>query len=127
MPSSSPPPPPPWQDTFTDLMALAQQRKSTAHPSYTARLLQEDEDALLKKLIEEAGEAALAAKSGDPTRLRAELADLFFHCFIAMTRYNITLQDIGTVLARRRGIGGDAEKAARHSPPPPKEQQHGHI
>ena len=57
-----------------ELAAMAEQRK-TASPddSYTARLLQGDEDSLLKKLAEEAGEAALAAKGGNREKLAPKL------------------------------------------------------
>lgn len=110
---------PPATAVFQELMALLQQRKSApAADSYTARLLQGDEDALLKKLTEEAGEAALAAKGGNRAQLVAELADLWFHCLIAMTRYNIGLNDVAEVLAQRRGTSGLAEKAARNTPTP---------
>lgn len=103
-----------WAAVFSELMQLlATRRHADSAVSYSAKLLQGDEDALLKKLVEEAGEAALAAKGGERERLCAELADLWFHCFIVMTRYSIGLDDIAAVLARRRGTSGLAEKAAR--------------
>ena len=108
-----------WTAVCEELMALMQQRK-TASPeeSYTAKLLQGGEDSLLKKLVEEAGETALAAKGGEREKLCAELADLWFHCFAVMTRYNIGLESVAAVLAQRRGISGLAEKASREQSPP---------
>ena len=104
-----------WAAVCHELMALIKERqKADASLSYTANLLQGNEDALLKKLVEEASEAVLAAKSGGGAPLAAELADLWFHCFIIMTRYNITLPDVAAVLAARRGVGGLVEKAARN-------------
>ena len=99
---------------LNELMALAQERK-TADPSlsYTARLLQGDEDSLLKKLAEEAGEAALAAKGGARDRLIEELADLAFHGIVVMARYNVSLEDVAAALRARRGVSGFAEKKAR--------------
>ena len=47
---------------------------------------------MLKKIIEEAGETALAGKGGLPKKMTEELADLFFHCLVAMNRYNIALK-----------------------------------
>ena len=95
------------------LAALVRRRQSAdpAH-SYTAKLLSGEEDALLKKIVEEAGEAALAARGGG-ARFAEELADLFFHCIVAMTRYNISMEDVAAVLRARRGISGIAEKSAR--------------
>lgn len=101
-------------DVLNDLAALiAERRGGDAAASYTAGLLQGDEDALLKKIVEEAGETVLAAKGGDPERLSSELADLWFHCLIVMTRYNVGLSDVAATLAKRRGVSGLAEKAAR--------------
>lgn len=96
------------------LVARIHERR-TASPaeSYTARLLCGDEDALLKKIVEEAGEAVLAAKGGVRARLTEELADLFFHCLVVMARYNVSMDDIVATLVLRQGRSGIAEKAAR--------------
>lgn len=115
----TPPPTPSWASLCTDLLHTLQQRKSaSAQTSYSAQLLQGEEDALLKKLVEEAGEAALAAKGGDRTRLCEELADLWFHCFAVMTRYNIPLESVAAVLAQRRGTSGLEEKSSRSNSSP---------
>ena len=42
-----------------------------------------------------------------------ELADLFFHCLVAMNRYNIALEDVAVALASRQGVSGLSEKAER--------------
>ena len=88
-------------------------RTASPEESYTARLLCGDEDALLKKIVEEAGEAALAAKGGARTQLTEELADLCFHCLVVMARYNVSASDVAVALVRRQGCSGIAEKAAR--------------
>lgn len=102
------------QTTLQELAATIESRRN-ANPadSYTAALLGGAEDALLKKIMEEAGEAVLAAKSGDKTRLTAELADLLYHCLVVMTRYNIRAEDIAAELTRRRTMSGHAEKETR--------------
>ena len=102
---------------FAELLQLIKGRR-TASPeeSYTASLLQGDEDSLLKKLAEEAAEAALAAKGGNKKKLAAEMADVFFHCFAVMTRYNIGAADVAAALRERRGQSGFAEKQARRAP-----------
>src|SRR5215469_14917541 len=48
--------------------------------SYVATLFAKGDDAIIKKIGEEATEAVMAAKDGDKIRLTAELADLWFHC-----------------------------------------------
>ncbi|MBE8158159.1 MAG: imidazole glycerol phosphate synthase subunit HisF, partial [Betaproteobacteria bacterium] len=100
-----------------ELAALAavirRRRQAAPAHSYTAKLLSGDEDALLKKIVEEAGEAVLAARGGDGARFAEELADLFFHCLVAMVRYNTPMEDVAEVLRARRGVSGIAEKAAR--------------
>lgn len=81
--------------------------------SYVARLLSGDEDALLKKIGEEATEAVLAAKGGDRLHIVRETADLWFHSLIVLARYGLGPQDVLAELHRREGISGLDEKAAR--------------
>ena len=91
---------------------MHQRKTEDARNSYAAHLLQSDEEAL-KKLLEEAGEVALAAMGGRRSRIVAEMADLFFHCIVVLARYNVPLQALAAELARRRGVSGVAEKSAR--------------
>ncbi|MEX2199092.1 MAG: phosphoribosyl-ATP diphosphatase [Burkholderiales bacterium] len=81
--------------------------------SYVAGLLGTDEDAVLKKIGEEATETVLAAKSGDQLHLVRELADLWFHCLILLARRGLGPGDVLAELHRREGISGIDEKAAR--------------
>jgi phosphoribosyl-ATP pyrophosphohydrolase len=85
--------------------------------SYVARLLHKGPDAFLKKIGEEATEVVMAAKDtdygGDRTRLVCEMADLWFHCMIALTHYGLTPADVVAELARRVGTSGLEEKALR--------------
>ena len=101
-------------DILTELASLAQERQNESPAnSYIADLLQGDENLLLKKIIEEAGETALAAKGKDPDKLKEEMADLWFHCIVAMTRYGISIDDVLDVLRKRRGMSGIEEKNSR--------------
>jgi phosphoribosyl-ATP pyrophosphohydrolase len=84
-----------------------------ARKSYVAKLLAEDEDALLKKIGEEATETVLAAKSGDKLHLVREIADLWFHSMIVLARHGLGPGDVLAELHRREGIAGLDEKAAR--------------
>jgi phosphoribosyl-ATP pyrophosphohydrolase len=81
--------------------------------SYVARLLARGEDAILKKVGEEATETVMAAKDGDRKRLVAETADLWFHCLITLAHYGLRPSDVLAELKRREGISGIDEKAAR--------------
>ncbi len=62
--------------------------------SYTARLLGGKEDKLLGKIIEEAGEVALAAKDCDHDHIRYEAADLIYHLLVACERFGITNEEL---------------------------------
>ena len=85
--------------------------------SYVARLLAKGPDAFLKKIGEEATETVMAAKDvdhgGDASKLVYEVADLWFHSMIALVHYGLTPADVIAELARREGISGIEEKAAR--------------
>jgi phosphoribosyl-ATP pyrophosphohydrolase len=81
--------------------------------SYVARLLADGEDAVLKKIGEEATETVLAAKSGDAQHLVRETADLWFHCMVLLARRGLGPADVLAELARREGTPGFDEKAAR--------------
>ncbi|MSQ49958.1 MAG: phosphoribosyl-ATP diphosphatase [Betaproteobacteria bacterium] len=88
-------------------------KEADAEKSYVARLLAADEDAVLKKIGEEATETVLAAKSGDRQHLVNETADLWFHCMILLARKGLGPGDVLAELQRREGIPGLDEKAAR--------------
>ncbi len=88
-------------------------RDGDADTSYVARLLAAGEDAVLKKIGEEATEVILAAKSGDRLHLVRETADLWFHCLILLAHHGLGPQDVLAELHRREGISGIDEKAAR--------------
>lgn len=85
--------------------------------SYVARLLHKGEDAILKKIGEEATETVMAAKDGDRARIVAETADLWFHTLVMLTHYGLTHEDVLAELARREGLSGLQEFARRSAPP----------
>ena len=109
------------QDALAQLAAVIESRKA-AHggdplSSYVARLLDKGPDAFLKKIGEEATEVVMAAKDldhgGDPAKLVGEVADLWFHCLIALAHYDLHPQDVIAELRRREGTSGIEEKALR--------------
>jgi phosphoribosyl-ATP pyrophosphohydrolase len=81
--------------------------------SYVAQLFARGDDAILKKIGEEATETVMAAKDGDKMRIAAEVADLWFHCLVLLARHGLGPADVLRELARREGTSGIAEKAAR--------------
>jgi phosphoribosyl-ATP pyrophosphohydrolase len=101
-------------ETLERIAAVIESRKGKEPASsYVAGLLAAEEDAVLKKVGEEAVETVLAAKSGDRLHLVRETADLWFHCMILLARHGLGPGDVLAELHRREGIAGLDEKAAR--------------
>jgi phosphoribosyl-ATP pyrophosphohydrolase len=108
-------------DSLMRLAAVIESRKPAnggdPASSYVARLLHKGPDAFLKKIGEEATEAVMAAKDlshgADAEHLVNEMADLWFHCMVALAHYNLSPQDVIDELSRREGLGGLEEKALR--------------
>jgi phosphoribosyl-ATP pyrophosphohydrolase len=92
---------------------IASRRGADPDKSYVARLLAKGEDAILKKIGEEATETVMAAKDGDPKRIVAETADLWFHCLVMLAHYGLRPEDVIAELERREGLSGLDEKALR--------------
>src|SRR3954465_937082 len=92
---------------------IAQRRQGDPTTSYVASLFAKGEDAIIRKIGEEATETVMAAKDGDPRRITSEMADLWFHCLVLLERYGVTLDEVLAELERREGTSGHAEKAAR--------------
>lgn len=91
--------------------------------SYIAQLFSKGDDAILKKIGEEATEAVMAAKDSrhhglaqeQQALLIGEMADLWFHCLVALSQFGLRPEDVLAELIRREGVSGIAEKAARKS------------
>jgi phosphoribosyl-ATP pyrophosphohydrolase len=92
---------------------IESRRGGDPETSYVARLLARGEDAVLKKVGEEATETVMAAKDGSPDRIIAEAADLWFHCLIMLAHYRLRPEQVLAELERRAGTSGIEEKAAR--------------
>lgn len=88
---------------LSDLFEVLESRKrEMPEGSYTVRLLTGPEDALLKKVGEEASEVIMAAKDHDSGHLRYEIGDLVYHLLVVMVRQGLTLEDLAAELAGRR-------------------------
>jgi phosphoribosyl-ATP pyrophosphohydrolase len=96
------------------LYAVIDSRKG-ADPdtSYTARLFSRGRQQIAKKLGEEAVETVIEGIRGDRPKLVAESADMLYHLLTLWAANNVKPIAIWNELARREGLGGLAEKAAR--------------
>ena len=104
------------QDTLARLAAVIEARRGgDPDKSYVARLTAKGTDAILKKVGEEATEVVMAAKDGDPARIVAEVADLWFHSMIALAQFGLKPSDVLAELERREGQSGLEEFALRKS------------
>jgi phosphoribosyl-ATP pyrophosphohydrolase len=101
-------------DTLRTLEAtIAARRGADSKSSYVAKLLAGGAPAIAKKLGEEAVETVIAALGDDKVALTGEAADLLFHLLVLLHAKGVTLADVEVELARREGVSGIAEKAAR--------------
>src|SRR5471032_696971 len=96
-------------ETLKRLAAVIESRKPAnggdPATSYVARLFAKGDDAILKKIGEEATETVMAAKDarvdGDVSHVLYECADFLFHSMILLAQFNLTPQDVLQELARR--------------------------
>jgi phosphoribosyl-ATP pyrophosphohydrolase len=89
-------------------------RSADPSSSYVAKLCSHGEDAILRKVLEEATECLLASKHGDKLSVVREIADLWFHTILLLSWHGLTPDDVLAELRRREGISGLDEKASRN-------------
>jgi phosphoribosyl-ATP pyrophosphohydrolase len=101
-------------DTLARLAEVIETRRGgDPDKSYVARLFSKGTDAILKKVGEEATEVVMAGKDGQPERIVGEVADLWFHCLVALAHFNLKPGDVLAELQRREGLSGLEEFALR--------------
>ncbi|GAB3630120.1 phosphoribosyl-ATP diphosphatase [Pandoraea terrae] len=108
-------------DTLQRVAEVIESRKGgDPDKSYVSRLFHKGDDAILKKIGEEATEVVLAAKdiriggNGDMhQKLVNETADLWFHSLVLLAHHGLSPADVLNELARREGLSGLVEKAQR--------------
>jgi phosphoribosyl-ATP pyrophosphohydrolase len=81
--------------------------------SYTSRLFAKGRAKIAKKTGEEAIEVVVAALAEGKDDVAAESADLLYHLLVLWASVGIRPRDVWAQLAKREGISGLAEKAAR--------------
>lgn len=97
-----------------DLFATIEARKAGSDAeSWTAKLLSKGPEKCAEKFGEEAIEAIIEAVKGDKAALTSEAADVIYHLLVMLAARDVTLADVEAELAKRSGVSGIAEKAAR--------------
>ena len=100
-------------------VVLAERRDADPTSSYVASLHHKGLNKVLEKIGEEATETVLAAKDfahDDVDSQRAvigETAALWFHSLVMLSHLGLDHQEVLDELARRFGVSGHDEKAAR--------------
>ena len=86
-----------------ELFAVIQDRKmEQPEGSYTAQLFKEGADRIAQKVIEEAGETAIAAVKSDKDQLVREVTDLMYHTLVLLAASGATPEDVWAELRERR-------------------------
>lgn len=81
--------------------------------SYTASLMYQGIDKILKKVGEEAAELIIAGKGGDRGEIVYEAADVLFHTLVLLGFCDIPPEEVYQELRRRFGTSGITEKESR--------------
>ena len=92
---------------------LEARKRADPQRSYVAKLYAKGLDSILKKIGEESAEAIIAAKGGDKRQVVYEVSELWFHTLVLLAQQGLHPDDVLNELARREGLSGIAEKAAR--------------
>lgn len=92
---------------------IAGRKGGDASRSYTARLLAGGPAKAGAKVTEEAEELVRAAACEADDRVVAEAADLIYHTLVLLACRDRSLTEVEAELARRFGVSGLDEKAAR--------------
>ncbi len=92
---------------------IASRKGGDPQDSYVASLFDRGVDAIAAKIQEEAGEVIEAARNEGDEALVHEVADLWFHSLVMLAHRDLPPAKVLEELARRFGVSGHAEKAAR--------------
>jgi phosphoribosyl-ATP pyrophosphohydrolase/phosphoribosyl-AMP cyclohydrolase len=92
---------------------LEARKASGAGKSYTRKLLDGGAPAITAKITEEAGELAQAIAGEADERVVSEAADVLYHVLVGLLSRGVNVREVEAELARRFGVSGIDEKAAR--------------
>ena len=86
-----------------ELFSVIQDRKNSPVPeSYTSELFNQGAERVAQKVVEEAGEVAIAGVTGKKEELASEVADLLYHTLVLMSSNDIKPEAVWSVLRNRR-------------------------
>ena len=89
---------------LSEIYAVIQDRqREMPQGSYTTKLLEDGVARIAQKVIEEAGETAIAGAINDTEGLPGEVADLLYHTLVLMAATGVKPQQVWDVLRERRG------------------------
>jgi len=87
-----------------ELLDVINQRVSEkSEGSYTVSLIEEGPGRVAQKVVEEAGETAIASVSQTHDHVANEMADLLYHCMVLLASLKMPVDMVWEVLAKRRG------------------------
>ncbi|NQW21148.1 MAG: bifunctional phosphoribosyl-AMP cyclohydrolase/phosphoribosyl-ATP diphosphatase HisIE [Chloroflexi bacterium] len=87
-----------------ELLDVINQRVSEkTEGSYTVRLVEEGPGRIAQKVVEEAGETAIASVSQTHDDVANEMGDLLYHCMVLLASLEMPADMVWEVLAQRRG------------------------
>lgn len=86
-----------------ELFALIKDRQEEMHEgSYTTSLFKEGVPRIAQKVVEEAGETAIAAAIGDTENLPGEVADMLYHTLVLLAASGVQPEEVYAKLRERR-------------------------
>ena len=87
-----------------ELFSVIQDRKEEMpQGSYTTQLFNEGVERIAQKVIEEAGETAIAGATGDREGIVREMSDLLYHSLVLLSALGAKPEDVWEDLRSRRG------------------------
>jgi phosphoribosyl-ATP pyrophosphohydrolase/phosphoribosyl-AMP cyclohydrolase len=93
----------PGPGVLADLLEVIKQRAvEKPEGSYTAELLEAGTGRVAQKVVEEAGEVAIASVSQTGEDLANEMADLLYHSMVLLASTGVPADEVWEVLAERR-------------------------
>jgi phosphoribosyl-ATP pyrophosphohydrolase/phosphoribosyl-AMP cyclohydrolase len=87
-----------------ELLDVINQRVSEKpEGSYTVQLIEDGPGRVAQKVVEEAGETAIASVSLTHQDVADEMGDLLYHCMVLLASLKMPADQVWEVLAKRRG------------------------
>lgn len=81
---------------------IAQRKRDRPEGSYTTKLFADGPPRIAQKVVEEAGEVAIASVARDGGNTAEEVADLLYHTLVLLAATDVDPAEVWTELAKRR-------------------------